>query len=145
MASCDSELRFHPHEGICSANTIGFLPTKLCPQIEGAFIQGMGLYTIEELKYSPEGVLYSRGPDDYKIPTVTEIPEEFNVTLVHSQNPIAIYSSKVRVDNLCIRWERTSQWVLNKKIPQPGGLKRFVSLKSPVRYLQTWFLGSYFL
>ncbi|XP_012510616.1 PREDICTED: aldehyde oxidase 4-like [Propithecus coquereli] len=63
--------------------------------IEGAFIQGMGLYTIEELKYSPEGVLYSRGPSDYKIPTVTEIPEEFYVTLVHSRNPIAIYSSKV--------------------------------------------------
>uniref|UniRef100_A0A8D0UCD7 FAD-binding PCMH-type domain-containing protein n=1 Tax=Sus scrofa TaxID=9823 RepID=A0A8D0UCD7_PIG len=46
-------------------------------QVEGAFIQGMGLYTTEELKYSPEGVLYSRGPDDYKIPTVTEIPKEF--------------------------------------------------------------------
>ncbi|XP_062958710.1 aldehyde oxidase 4 [Cynocephalus volans] len=63
-------------------------------QVEGAFIQGMGLYTIEELKYSPEGVLYSRGPDDYKIPTVTEIPEGFYVTLVRSRNPIAIYSSK---------------------------------------------------
>ncbi|XP_059558677.1 aldehyde oxidase 4-like [Myotis daubentonii] len=63
-------------------------------QIEGAFIQGMGLYTTEELKYSPEGVLYSRGPDDYQIPTVTEIPEEFYVTLVRSRNPIAIYSSK---------------------------------------------------
>ncbi|XP_072668695.1 aldehyde oxidase 4-like isoform X3 [Canis lupus baileyi] len=63
-------------------------------QIEGAFIQGMGFYTIEELKYSPEGVLYSRSPDDYKIPTVTEIPEEIRVTLVHSRNPIAIYSSK---------------------------------------------------
>ncbi|KAF3824242.1 hypothetical protein GH733_008527, partial [Mirounga leonina] len=50
-------------------------------QIEGAFVQGMGFYTIEELKYSPEGVLHSRSPDDYKIPTVTEIPEEFYVTL----------------------------------------------------------------
>ncbi|KAM5280463.1 aldehyde oxidase 4-like [Ctenodactylus gundi] len=63
-------------------------------QVEGAFVQGMGLYTVEELKYSPAGVLYSRGPDDYKIPTVTEVPEEFYVTLVHSRNPIAIYSSK---------------------------------------------------
>uniref|UniRef100_A0A8D1NLL3 FAD-binding PCMH-type domain-containing protein n=1 Tax=Sus scrofa TaxID=9823 RepID=A0A8D1NLL3_PIG len=70
-------------------------------QVEGAFIQGMGLYTTEELKYSPEGVLYSRGPDDYKIPTVTEIPKEFYVTLVRSQNPIAIYSSKVRTRGLC--------------------------------------------
>uniref|UniRef100_A0A2K6CJJ7 FAD-binding PCMH-type domain-containing protein n=1 Tax=Macaca nemestrina TaxID=9545 RepID=A0A2K6CJJ7_MACNE len=59
-------------------------------QVEGAFIQGMGFYTIEELKYSPEGVLYSRSPDDYKIPTVTEIPEEFYVTLVRSQNPIGL-------------------------------------------------------
>ncbi|KAL0626580.1 Aldehyde oxidase 4 [Plecturocebus cupreus] len=63
-------------------------------QIEGAFIQGMGFSATEELKYSPEGVLYSRSPDHYKIPTVTEIPEEFYVTLVRSRNPIAVYSSK---------------------------------------------------
>lgn len=63
-------------------------------QVEGAFIQGMGLYTTEELKYSPEGVLHTTGTNDYKIPTITEIPEEFFVTLVHSRNPIAIYSSK---------------------------------------------------
>uniref|UniRef100_A0A671G6L8 xanthine dehydrogenase n=1 Tax=Rhinolophus ferrumequinum TaxID=59479 RepID=A0A671G6L8_RHIFE len=63
-------------------------------QVEGGFIQGMGLYTTEELKYSPEGVLYSRGTNDYKIPAVAEIPEEFYVTFVRSQNPIAIYSSK---------------------------------------------------
>ncbi|NP_001265709.1 aldehyde oxidase 4 [Cavia porcellus] len=63
-------------------------------QIEGAFVQGMGLYTTEELKYSPKGKLRSQGTNDYKIPTVTEIPEEFHVTLVHSRNPVAIYSSK---------------------------------------------------
>lgn len=56
----------------------------------------MGLYTTEELKYSPEGVLYSRGPDDYKIPTITDVPEEFNVSfLPASQTPLNIYSSKV--------------------------------------------------
>ncbi|XP_024419655.2 aldehyde oxidase 2 isoform X2 [Desmodus rotundus] len=64
-------------------------------QVEGAFIQGMGLYTTEELKYSPEGVLYSRGPDEYKIPTITDVPEEFNVSLLPSSpNPLTIYSSK---------------------------------------------------
>uniref|UniRef100_A0A8C2W2I8 aldehyde oxidase n=1 Tax=Chinchilla lanigera TaxID=34839 RepID=A0A8C2W2I8_CHILA len=63
-------------------------------QIEGAFVQGMGLYTTEELKYSPEGVLHSQGTNDYKIPTVTEIPEDLHVTLLHSRNPVAIYSSK---------------------------------------------------
>lgn len=65
-------------------------------KIEGAFIQGIGLYTMEELKYSSEGVLYTRGPDQYKIPAVCDIPEQFSVSLLSpSQNPYAIYASKV--------------------------------------------------
>ncbi|XP_072835144.2 aldehyde oxidase 1 isoform X1 [Pogona vitticeps] len=64
-------------------------------QIEGAFVQGLGLYTTEELKYSPEGVLYTRGPDQYKIPAICDIPEQFSVSLLApSQNTTAIYSSK---------------------------------------------------
>uniref|UniRef100_A0A4W5P4J5 Aldehyde oxidase 1 n=1 Tax=Hucho hucho TaxID=62062 RepID=A0A4W5P4J5_9TELE len=47
-------------------------------QIEGAFIQGLGLYTMEELKFSPSGVLYTRGPSQYKIPAVCDIPLQFN-------------------------------------------------------------------
>lgn len=66
------------------------------PQIEGAFIQGMGLYTIEELNYSPQGVLYTRGPDQYKIPTICDIPTEFHVSfLPPSQDSNTLYSSKV--------------------------------------------------
>ncbi|XP_075158749.1 xanthine dehydrogenase-like [Haematobia irritans] len=64
-------------------------------QIEGAFMQGYGLFTLEELIYSPEGTLYSRGPGMYKIPSFSDIPVEFNVTLLTgSQNPRAVYSSK---------------------------------------------------
>ncbi|KAH0511696.1 Aldehyde oxidase 4 [Microtus ochrogaster] len=63
--------------------------------IEGAFIQGMGLYTTEELHYSPEGVLYSRSPEEYKIPSVTDVPQQFNVSLLpSSETPLTIYSSK---------------------------------------------------
>lgn len=66
-------------------------------QIEGAFIQGLGLYTMEELHFSPSGVLYTRGPAQYKIPAVCDVPLQFNVYLLSgSQNPHAIYSSKVR-------------------------------------------------
>ncbi|KAI5627549.1 aldehyde oxidase [Silurus asotus] len=64
-------------------------------QIEGAFIQGLGLYTMEELHFSPSGVLYTRGPAQYKIPAVCDVPLQFNVYLLAgSQNPHAIYSSK---------------------------------------------------
>uniref|UniRef100_A0A8C5XUX7 aldehyde oxidase n=1 Tax=Microcebus murinus TaxID=30608 RepID=A0A8C5XUX7_MICMU len=77
-------------DACCSLN-----PAIDIGQIEGSFIQGMGLYTTEELKYSPEGVLHSRSPDEYKIPTITDVPEEFNVSLLpSSQTPLTIYSSK---------------------------------------------------
>ncbi|XP_042371271.1 aldehyde oxidase 1-like [Plectropomus leopardus] len=64
-------------------------------QIEGAFMQGLGLYTMEELKFSPSGLLYTRGPSQYKIPAVCDVPLCFNVYLLSdSDNPHAIYSSK---------------------------------------------------
>ncbi|XP_061899697.1 aldehyde oxidase 1-like isoform X1 [Entelurus aequoreus] len=64
-------------------------------QIEGAFTQGLGLYTLEELKFSPSGLLYTRGPSQYKIPAVCDMPLSFNVYLLSdSYNPHAVYSSK---------------------------------------------------
>ncbi|XP_026315872.1 xanthine dehydrogenase isoform X3 [Hyposmocoma kahamanoa] len=64
-------------------------------QIEGAFVQGYGLFTIEELIYSPTGTLYSRGPGAYKIPGFGDIPIVFNVSLLKgAPNPRAVYSSK---------------------------------------------------
>ncbi|XP_053315311.1 xanthine dehydrogenase/oxidase [Spea bombifrons] len=64
-------------------------------QIEGAFVQGMGLFTLEEMRYSPDGFLYTRGPGMYKIPAFGDIPSEFNVSLLRDcPNSKAIYSSK---------------------------------------------------
>lgn len=68
-------------------------------QIEGAFMQGYGLFTLEELVYSPKGVLYTRGPGAYKIPGFSDIPKHFTVSLLKgSENPRAVYSSKVMSD-----------------------------------------------
>ncbi|NXE07252.1 AOXB oxidase, partial [Lophotis ruficrista] len=64
-------------------------------QIEGAFIQGVGLYTLEEIYFSPKGEQLTLGPDTYKIPAICDIPEQFRVYLLpNSRNSIAIYSSK---------------------------------------------------
>ncbi|XP_021012490.1 aldehyde oxidase isoform X2 [Mus caroli] len=64
-------------------------------QVEGAFIQGMGLYTIEELSYSPQGTLYSRGPNQYKIPAICDIPTEMHISfLPPSEHSNTLYSSK---------------------------------------------------
>lgn len=57
----------------------------------------MGLYTIEELHFSSDGVLLTRGPSQYKIPALCDVPAELNVHLLaDAENPHAIYSSKVR-------------------------------------------------
>ncbi|XP_059516200.1 xanthine dehydrogenase/oxidase isoform X2 [Myotis daubentonii] len=64
-------------------------------QVEGGFVQGLGLFTLEELHYSPEGNLLTRGPSTYKIPAFGNIPTEFRVSLLRdSPNKKAIYASK---------------------------------------------------
>ncbi|KAG0207400.1 hypothetical protein BGX28_001339 [Mortierella sp. GBA30] len=50
-------------------------------QIEGAFIQGMGMTTTEESLYDPEsGRLFTQGPGTYKIPGFGCIPQEMNIS-----------------------------------------------------------------
>ena len=55
-------------------------------QIEGAFIQGMGLFTTEEslwFRGGPmAGQLATRGPGAYKIPGFRDIPQEFNASIL---------------------------------------------------------------
>ncbi|VDM63232.1 unnamed protein product [Angiostrongylus costaricensis] len=64
-------------------------------QIEGAFIQGYGLFTMEEIKIRPDGIRLTRGPGAYKIPSADDAPRVFNVRLLKgSSNRMAIFSSK---------------------------------------------------
>jgi xanthine dehydrogenase large subunit len=50
-------------------------------QIEGAFIQGMGWLTTEELVWDDKGRLRTHAPSTYKIPLASDRPKVFNVTL----------------------------------------------------------------
>jgi len=70
-------------------------------QIEGAFTQGFGWLTIEELlwgnkKYPwiKEGQLFTRGPGTYKIPAFNDVPVDFRVHLANTTNQYAVHSSK---------------------------------------------------
>jgi xanthine dehydrogenase/oxidase len=65
-------------------------------QIEGAFVQGYGLMTMEELRCRPDGQWLSRGPGVYKIPSADDCPRQFHVRLLNnSSNTGNIFSSKV--------------------------------------------------
>ncbi|WP_426208072.1 xanthine dehydrogenase molybdopterin binding subunit [Massilia sp. TWP1-3-3] len=55
-------------------------------QVEGAFIQGMGWLTTEELWWNPAGKLMTHAPSTYKIPGVSDCPEDFRVRLYENSN-----------------------------------------------------------
>lgn len=64
-------------------------------QVEGAYIQGLGWCTTEEVKHDANGNLLNHSPDTYKIPAFGDMPEDFRVQLLQGYpNPRAIRRSK---------------------------------------------------
>jgi xanthine dehydrogenase large subunit len=55
-------------------------------QVEGAFIQGMGWLTTEQLWWNAAGKLMTHAPSTYKIPGVSDCPEDFRVKLYDNGN-----------------------------------------------------------
>lgn len=51
-------------------------------QVTGAFIQGMGWLTTEQLFYSDKGELLSHSPTTYKIPNIQDTPRVFNIDFI---------------------------------------------------------------
>jgi xanthine dehydrogenase large subunit len=51
-------------------------------QIEGAFVQGMGWLTSEELWWDADGRLRTHGPSTYKIPGSRDVPPVFNARIL---------------------------------------------------------------
>jgi xanthine dehydrogenase large subunit len=55
-------------------------------QVEGAFIQGMGWLTTEELWWNAGGKLMTHAPSTYKIPAISDCPDDFRVRLFMNRN-----------------------------------------------------------
>ena len=64
-------------------------------QVEGAFVQGMGWVTTEELVLDGKGRLTTHAPATYKIPVASDLPARFNTRLHLRPNAAeSIYRSK---------------------------------------------------
>lgn len=63
-------------------------------QIVGAFIQGLGWVTTEELRYTAGGELLSHSPTTYKIPNINDLPKEFHADWLERDNPVNVGGSK---------------------------------------------------
>ncbi|HSQ65918.1 MAG TPA: xanthine dehydrogenase molybdopterin binding subunit [Polyangiaceae bacterium] len=64
-------------------------------QVEGAFVQGMGWLTSEELKWSDKGALGTHSASTYQIPAIGDAPADFRVELLEdAAQPGTIHGSK---------------------------------------------------
>ncbi|WP_031087042.1 xanthine dehydrogenase molybdopterin binding subunit [Streptomyces sp. NRRL WC-3549] len=69
-------------------------------QIEGGFVQGAGWLTLEDMRWDTtdgphRGRLLTQAASTYKLPSFSEMPEEFNVTLLENATEEgAVYGSK---------------------------------------------------
>ncbi|KAK4482767.1 hypothetical protein RD792_009935 [Penstemon davidsonii] len=53
-------------------------------QIEGAFVQGLGFFMLEEYLHNSDGLVVTDSTWTYKIPTIDTIPKQFNVEVLNS-------------------------------------------------------------
>jgi xanthine dehydrogenase large subunit len=69
-------------------------------QVEGGFVQGAGWLTLEDLRWDTgdgpdRGRLLTQAASTYKLPSFSEMPETFNVSLLqHASEEGAVYGSK---------------------------------------------------
>jgi xanthine dehydrogenase/oxidase len=110
-------------------------------QIEGAFMQGIGMVTMEELIWGDEqhkwlkpGSFFTQGPGAYKIPSFNDIPIDFRISLFkNAPNPFAIFSSK-GVGEPAISLSTTVFFAIKRAIEsyrRDNGLNEYFILNSP--------------
>ncbi|HEY9678356.1 MAG TPA: molybdopterin cofactor-binding domain-containing protein [Drouetiella sp.] len=64
-------------------------------QIIGAYIQGLGWASMEELKYTNKGALLAYSPTTYKIPNIHDVPPVFNVNIIDNDtNTVNVRGTK---------------------------------------------------
>lgn len=99
-------------------------------QVIGAFIQGMGWLTSENLYYAQNGRLVSHSPTTYKIPNIQDVPRHFEVQLLEGvPNPQGFKGSKAVGEPPLVL--AGSVWTAIKNALQYRAEKRPVQLKGP--------------
>jgi len=64
-------------------------------QVEGGFMQGVGWLTLEDLRWDAQGQVATRSASTYKLPSLSELPEVFNVRLLPKATESGVvYGSK---------------------------------------------------
>ncbi|XP_065638429.1 abscisic-aldehyde oxidase isoform X2 [Quercus suber] len=122
-------------------------------QIEGAFVQGVGFFMLEEYLTNSDGLVVAEGTWTYKIPTLDTIPKQFNVEIqksghhqkrvlsskVHCATRAAIKEARKQLLSWSGKDECSSTFQLEVPATMPV-VKEHCGLESVERYLE-WRMG----
>jgi len=101
-------------------------------QIEGAFMQGVGWLTMEELVWHPvTGRLLTHAPSTYKIPTATDCPPVFNVHLWDRPNAVDTIGRSKAVGEPPLLLAFSAWMALRDAIASTGGPQADPPLTAP--------------
>lgn len=97
QGACFSEVTLNKDTGEVKVDEVNILMDLGRPinhdldigQVAGAFTQGLGWVTTENLFYNEEGLLLSHAPSTYKIPNIQDIPRKFEIELFENDENYA--------------------------------------------------------
>jgi len=107
-------------------------------QIEGGFVQGMGWLTSEELKWDDKGVLLTHSPDTYKIPSIGDTPQIFDVTLLKNATQSGVIHGSKAVGEPPLMLAISVREALRDAVAAFGSGKGEVALASPATCEAIW-------
>lgn len=100
-------------------------------QIEGAYVQGAGWLTMEELVWDDKGALRTHAPSTYKIPACSDRPPVFNVSLWGHDNPEATVGRSKAVGEPPFMLGISAFMALSDAVAACGDGTRYVALDAP--------------
>ena len=100
-------------------------------QIEGAYVQGAGWLTMEELVWDENGALRTHAPSTYKIPACSDRPAVFNVALWGQANAEATVGRSKAVGEPPFMLGISALMALSDAVAACGNGSRYPALDAP--------------
>jgi xanthine dehydrogenase large subunit len=100
-------------------------------QVEGAYVQGAGWLTMEELVWDKRGNLRTHAPSTYKIPACSDRPPVFNVALWGRENPEDTIGRSKAVGEPPFNLGISALMALSDAVAACGGGKTYPALDAP--------------
>lgn len=100
-------------------------------QIEGAFIQGYGWCTMEEMRYDDWGRYLAVTPSTYKIPTIRDLPEKFEIEMVQTERKCSSVFGSKAVGEPPFIYGMAAWFAIKNAIESLSGHKKQASLAHP--------------